>query len=46
MTIQEEDELLQGALGEEAHLIDAEELLGDDQPPAEEQAPQASPPAE
>ena len=46
MTIQEEDELLQGKVGEEAHLVDAEEPLGDDQRLAEEQAPQASPPVE
>ena len=45
LTIEEENELLSGEEGEEAHLVDVEELLGDDQPSEEGHTPQSSPPA-
>ena len=46
LTIEEEDELLLGQEGEEAHLVDVQELLGNDQPLEEGHVPQSSPPAE
>ena len=46
LTIEETDELLLEEEEKEVHMVDVEELLGDDQPAEKEQTPQVSPPAE